>query len=52
MKRFFYIFKEVRDKLFKTPSNNVLMDGVDVEENALGLYLKNNFDGFVIYKPL
>jgi hypothetical protein len=52
MKQFFYVFKEVRTKLFKSSSNNVLMDGVDVEENALQTYLANNFEDYVIYKPL
>lgn len=50
LKQFFSVFKEIRQKLFKSASNNVLMDGIEIEENALDIYLSNNFEEQVVYK--
>lgn len=51
LKKFVYIFKDIWKKIFKTPSNNVLLDGIDVEENALNSFLKDNFSNYIFYYP-
>ena len=53
LKKFVKVFQISRDRVFMNPSDNILLDGVTVEENILSsYYYLEVFKDLVFYRPL